>query len=433
MTTDPQTQPFSLGLTYWPRRSGFGWWRAFDHGEVREELGHVAGLGCDTVRIGLSWEDFQPGPQRLNSHALRALEAVLDAAQAAGLRVVAALFPVAQGGGLLLPRWANGANPLDALRQAARLGDGRLVLPAGGGPALIYEQRYHTNTASDLFTDARVLEAQRYLIREVVGYFGTHPALYAWQLGEGLERVQAPRSAEAVARWFAGMAGAIREQRGQARVLGLVSAHSLTLPSGPRPAQIAAACDLLGVVADPPQPPGGARANHAAWVAFLHALTAGLGQRPTLVAAFGMPTSTAGRPGWAAGEAHEQPGWISDQSYGRPLRADRGDGEQQAMLIEQALERLQQAGASGAWLASYADYPTDLWREPPLDRAIRTRTLGLVDAQGREKLAAAALRRFAAQRHPVLPTTPLDADPERYWREPKRELARLWRAWCANE
>src|ERR687886_64081 len=109
-------ETFSLGLTYWPRRTAFGWWRAFDRGEAREELAHVAALGCDTVRFCLRWEDFQPGPRRINGAAL-----------------------------------------------------------------LLYEDRYHTNKANDLYTDPKVLDAQRYLIREVAGYFGPHPALSAWQ------------------------------------------------------------------------------------------------------------------------------------------------------------------------------------------------------------------------------------------------------------
>src|SRR5262245_8119494 len=67
-----QTQQFGLGLTYWPRRTAFGWWQAFDRGEAREELAHVAALGCDTVRFCLRWEDFQPGRSRANSAALDA-------------------------------------------------------------------------------------------------------------------------------------------------------------------------------------------------------------------------------------------------------------------------------------------------------------------------------------------------------------------------
>lgn len=432
MSTATPTRLFSLGLTYWPRRTGYGWWRAFDRGEVREELTHVAALGCDTVRFCLTWDDFQPSPQRLSSAALNALEAALDAAQAAGLRAVAALFPIAIGGALQLPGWANGADPLAMLGPAARLAGNKLVLPPANGPQLLYDGRYRTNIAPDLFADARVLAAQRYQIDELVGYFASHPAIAYWQLGEGAERVRRPAEAAAVARWHDDLAGRIRQRRSKAQVLGVVSAHALTQRDGPRPEQIAASCDALGVAADPPQPPAGERPNHTSYLAFLQALTSALAGKPALVASLGLPTVLDGRIG--AASPYGEPGWISDSAYGRPLRAYRGDEEQQAMLVEQALERLQRAGAGGAWLAAYADYPEALWRMPPLDRAIRERTLGIVDAGGREKLAAAALRRFAEQRRPVAgaASPALALDPERYWREPKREFARLWREFTSD-
>jgi hypothetical protein len=419
-TTEAAAPPFSLGLTYWPRRTAFGWWRAFDRGEAREELTHVAALGCDTVRLCLTWEDFQTGPQRLNSGALDALEHALDAVQSAGLRAVLGLFPAAIGGALWLPDWANGADVLDELARS-----GRLVARAPGGPALLVDGRYRANQAGDLFADARLLAAQRYLIDELVGYFGPHPAIAAWQLGEGLERVRRPGSAAVVRDWYQAMAAAIRGRRAGARVLGVVSAHALARPSGPRPEQLAESCDILGVSADPPRPPGGERANHGPLIAFLHALTAALAGRPALVTSLGLPTAPS-----VVGEA---PGWIDDSAYGRPLRAYRGDEEQQAKLVAATLDRLQRGGATGAWLASYADYHPGLWGTPPLDRAIRERTLGLVDADGREKLAAAELRRFAAERRPVLAVAPaLEADPERYWRDPRAEIARLWREFTTD-
>jgi hypothetical protein len=415
--SETHAELMSLGLTYWPRRTAFGWWQAFDRGEAREELAHVAALGCDTVRFCLRWEDFQPGPSRVNSGALDALEHALDAAQGAGLRVVAALFPVALGGALQLPGWANSVDPLDELLQATRLIGPTMVVRAAGAPALLYEGAYHANRAPDLFSDTKILDAQRYLVREVVGYFKSHPALWAWQLGEGLERITKPRSAQAVYEWYAALAEAVHEQDFRARLLGVTSPRGLRLHAGPRPADLAAVCNLVGVAADPPEPPAGERPNHGAYVAYLHALTAALGRAPALVTSFGLPTAPDGRAGW-----------ISDSAYGRALRAYRGEAEQQSLFVAATLDRLHAAGATGAWLASYADYGQPLWRVPPLDRAIRERTLGLVDADGREKPAAAALRAFAAERRPVVEIAPaVEADPDRYWREPKRSFDELWR------
>jgi hypothetical protein len=422
--SETHAESFSLGLTYWPRRSAFGWWQNYDRGATRDELAHVAALGCDTVRFCLRWEDFQPSPRRINSAALHALEHALDTAGEVNLRAVAALFPVAIGGALQLPAWANGADPLDELLHAQRRGDGVIRVPPAGGPPLLYEGGYRSNKAADLFTDTRVLEAQRYLIHELVGYFGPHPALHAWQLGEGLERVRRPASAAGPREWFALMVEALRTARPGARVLGVISARALTRPAGPRPDQVAAACDLLGITADPPRPPANQRPNHSTYVAFLHGLAAALAEHPAIVTSLGLPTVP--EPGLGGNES-DRPGWIADSAYGRALNAYRGEPEQQATFVEATLDRLQRAGAKGAWLAAYADYPDALWRTPPLDRSIRERTLGLVDASGREKPAAQALQRFAAERRPAIaPAPPLEADPERYWRDPQREFARLW-------
>lgn len=420
--TEQGNELFSIGLTYWPRRTAFAWWGAFDRGEAREELAHVAALGCDTVRFCLRWEDFQPGARRLNSGALNALEQALDVAQGAGLRVVAALFPVALGGALQLPSWANGADPLDELLRATRQIGPSVTPSALSGPPVLYEEGYHPNKTGDLFTDSKVLAAQRYLIDELLGYFGPHPALYAWQLGEGLERAHTPAAESAVYEWYAAMVEAIRARHARARVLGMMSTRGLASRLGPRPEQLAATCDLVGMAADPPRQPLSAHPERADEAIFLQALVASLARRPALVGGLALPTAPDDRPGQ-----------ISDTSYGRAIRAYRGDAEQQATFLSTALDRLQRGGAPGVWLASYADYPQPRWRIPPLDRSIRERTLGLVDAEGRDKPAAAALRGFAAERRPALDIAPaLDVDAERYWRDPKGELGALWREWSAE-
>jgi hypothetical protein len=412
-----QTQQFSLGLTYWPRRTGLGWWQAYDRGETRDELAHVAALGCDSVRFCLRWEDFQPGPRRINSAALRAFEHALDAAQAAGLGVAATMFPAAIGGALQIPSWVNGSDVVDELLSAARLVGPSIVLRPNSGPALLYDNGYHPNQTRDLFYATPILDAQRYLIREVAGYFRSHPALKIWQIGEGLERIHKPGSAQAVAEWFAAMGEALREQDSHTPLLGVTSARGLTMSTGPRPEDIVKSCNFVGVTADPPERPQRGQAVHTAYVAYIYALTAALAAQPAFVTSLGLPTAP-----------YEQVGWINDTAYGRPLRAYRAELEEQAVFVEAALGRLRGAGARGAWLAAYADYPQPLWRMPPLDRALRERTLGVVDAEGREKPAADALRRFAAQRPTVVDVAPpIAVDPERYWREPKRSFEELWR------
>src|SRR5262249_20838805 len=147
-------------------------------------------------------------------------------------------------------------------------------------------------------------DAQRYLVREVVGYFGAHPALWAWQVGEGLERVHRPGSAEAVHDWLAAIGEAIREQAPGARLLGVTTARGLSTRPGPRPEHLAETCDLIGVAADPPEALPGERSLHDAYVAYLHALTAALAGKRIIVTSLALPTAPDGHPGWIADSAY---------------------------------------------------------------------------------------------------------------------------------
>ena len=414
-------ETFSLGLTYWPRRTAQRWWREFDRGETREELQHIAALGCDTVRFCLRWEDFQPAPQRVGSAALRALEQALDAAQEAGLRVVAALFPVAIDGSLQVPAWANRADVIGDLQRTTRFGPVLVVRPSAQ-PPLLYEDGYHANQMRDPFDSSVMLDAQRYLVREIAGYFGSHPALWAWQLGEGMERAYRPSSAEAVRAWYTTIGETLRAQHPAARLLGVASTRGLTARPGPRPEHLAETCDLLGVAVDSPEPLAGEHIPPSAYVAYLHTLAAALAGRPAFVTGVALPTAPDDRAGW-----------IADTAYGRPTHAYLGDAEEQARFVGAALERLRGLGARGAWLACYADYAPELWRVPPFDRVTRARSAGIVDVNGHEKPAAMALRAFAVARHSVVEAAPpIEIDPERYWRDPRRGFVELWREFNAE-
>ena len=40
-----------------------GWWSQFDRGEVAADFERIAASGLDSVRVFLTWEDFQPSPE----------------------------------------------------------------------------------------------------------------------------------------------------------------------------------------------------------------------------------------------------------------------------------------------------------------------------------------------------------------------------------
>lgn len=408
---------FSFGITYRPRRSGFNWWQTVDPAELRDELAHLSYLGFTSIRLSLTWEQFQPSQRRIGSRAMSTLELALDAALNAKLQVVPLLFPVGVDGFLALPDWANGASVIEELTGIGSVGPTVTIQPPGSA-SMLYNGGYHANQARDLFSYRPILGAQRYLINEVVGYFGSHPAISAWQLAEGFERARRPVTPEAVQAWYSSMANTIHQQRQSARILGVTTMRGLRLKAGPRPDQILASCDMLGVSADPPEPPGEPR-RHTSYAAFSYALAAGLAGRPAIVTAVGLPTT-------------EQRGgmWANEQYYGRQRPVFYADLEQQATFLHTVLDRLYQAGAAGVWLAAYADHHPEAWRKPPLDYIPRLRTLGIVDTHGNEKLAAGAVRDFAARlqreqgQAKATPTTGIDA--ERYWHDPARGSLDLW-------
>ena len=299
---------FSLGVTYWPRQAGPLFWQRYDRGAVRDELAHIAALGFDTVRLCLVWEDFQPGPTRINSRAMRSLEHALDVAHTVGLRVVLALFPVATLGQLQIPAWANGPDILGVLQRVHRRQSLLIVRPPGLVPVLS-GGRYRPVQCGDLFSEPMIVEAQRYLVREVAGYFGDHPAVRVWQVGEGFERVHRPESDQAADRWLETIGEELRQVAPRAVCMGVVSPVGLKRRSGPRPEDVAKRCACAGVVVDPPETPIENQMRHTNPAAYLHMLAAGLAERRMVVIGVGMPTTTEG----------ESAGWFEDDLFGQTM------------------------------------------------------------------------------------------------------------------
>ncbi|MDW8145531.1 MAG: hypothetical protein RMJ48_04410 [Roseiflexaceae bacterium] len=412
------TDTFLLGVTYWPRRAGPLLWQRYDRGAVREELAHIAAMGFNTVRLCLLWEDFQPGPARINGRAMRRLEHALDTAHTAGLRVVLALFPVAVLGQLQVPSWANGPDIAGALRRA-RQGQPLLIVRPPGLIHVLTGGRYRPVQCGDLFSDPTILEAQRYLVHEAGSYFGDHPAILAWQLGEGFERVHRPESDQAAPQWFASITDELKRVAPRAVSMGVVSPTGMKRRFGPRPEHVAASCSLLGVTVDLPETSLEHQVRHTNPAAYLHVLAAGLAERRVVVLGVGMPTVTNG----------ETAGWFTDDLYARTTLVYRSTAGEQAEFIHTALERLYDDGAAGVWLATYADFPEELWQAPPLDRTRSYRTMGLIDGLGREKSAVEAVRDFArrVRSASTLPAPPPAVNAERYWSDPERTFREWWR------
>ena len=79
---------FRLGLNYWPSSSAMAFWRAFDREQLGLDFSTIAAAGFDSVRIFLTWEDFQPTPSHIEASSVSNLIAALDEAALAGLDAV---------------------------------------------------------------------------------------------------------------------------------------------------------------------------------------------------------------------------------------------------------------------------------------------------------------------------------------------------------
>ena len=94
MPADPglnRSERFRVGVNYWPARTAMGWWADFDHAEVVADFARIAASGLDSVRLFLTWEDFQPAPDEVDREMLDRLVTVADLAGRAGLAVVPSL------------------------------------------------------------------------------------------------------------------------------------------------------------------------------------------------------------------------------------------------------------------------------------------------------------------------------------------------------
>jgi endo-1,4-beta-mannosidase len=385
------TEPFRVGVNYWPASSAMRWWRRFDPDEVDRDFARIAAAGGDVVRFFLLWEDFQPEPSSVSDDALQRLLRVADTAERNGLEVIPTLFTGHMSGANFVPEWALG--------RASKPGRFRVI--AG--------DRVTDREIGNWYSEAVITEAQALLARECARTLSGHPALWGWDMGNENSNCSVPDTKDAGVRWLERMAGAIRGADARCRIT--VGLHMEDLEQDRRigPAEVARVSDVLCMHGYP---------MYASWargpadpelVAFLAAVTRWLGEMDVLFAEFGAPTKDADAGG-AAGEM------LLDQ-------------DEAARYTERALERLHGEGTVGALAWCYADYARAVWHEPPLDLAPHERHFGLWRADGRAKPAAAALAGWRGRDRMTPPHVDLSREErERFYEAPRDNLVRLYRS-----
>lgn len=381
------TELFELGCNYWPRRRAMYMWRDLDLGEVREDFARIRELGFGVVRIFTLTEDFLVGPGAVHAGRVGALVDVARAAKDAGLRVVPTMIVINMSGRAWWPAW---------------------MLAADGTPF-------------DLYRDPALLGAQALLVETCARALAGDPSIRAIDLANEIDDALMPASRDAGRTWATALAEAAR--RGAPGVPIQIGAHlpSLSRMNHMRVDDLAAIADedcmhaypLYSDVARSPLDPE--------LVPFSCALTAALtgNGRRVLMQEFGLCTAPRSSPGIT----------IQDDFLGTPQEQYLASEEEAATYYADVLERLVQTGAAGAYAWCYADYGEALWDRPPLDRAVRERSFGLVRSDGSVKPAAEVFRTFANRQCAprIAPVAARGAD--HHYADPVRRFRDLYEAW----
>ena len=374
------------------------WWSRFDRAEVASDFARIAACGLDSVRVFLTWEDFQPAPNRVAQEMLERLIAVADLAAESGLALIPTLFTGHMSGVNWIPAWALGGSDGD---PRFRVVSGRRVAQSG---------------LRNWYTDPAVGAAQALFAAEAAAALAGHEAVWAWDLGNENSNCVIPPTRAAARAWLARLTSAIRDANDTALVTVGLHMEDLEEDRQLGPREASDVCDLLSMHGYP---------IYARWadgptdhdlLPFLARITRWLGAgREVLFSEFGLPTYRRDD--------------RSEQSACGGRRPPLVEEDAAAAYTVRALEALRRAGCPGAMLWCYSDYDPALWQSPPLDLAPHERSFGLWRADGSPKPSVAAVaasvgaERCAGQDADAW----IDLDRDEFFLNPRTQLPRLYR------
>jgi endo-1,4-beta-mannosidase len=401
------TERFNLGVNYWPRRKAVYWWRDFDAGEVREEFSIIRDLGLNVVRLFPLWDEFQPEPTVVSSAALKNLITVADIAEGNGLGLDVTFFVGHMSGPNWSPRWLLGGD-----------------LPFSGANTWIKDivsgyQRVDQGYRN-MFHDAVALDAERLLLKTVVGALKDHDGVWMWNLGNEPDLFAWPNSSAEGAAWVKEMTGLIKDIDTEHPVTVGLHGDGLHHDNGLRIDKVYAHTDVAVMHAYPMYTPWARHPLDPDFASFCCALTAALCRKPVLMEEFGGCTAQPGEPSYTMK-------WI--ETNGREREQFMAGEEDLAEYLRLALPKLQHSGATGAMLWCYADYVPELWDLPPCQNAVHERFFGLVRPDGSLKPHAKVIQEFAKtnpQVQPIPDYAKLTVDPDEFYAEPLGHLVDLY-------
>ena len=311
-----------------------GWWSDFDRTEVAADFARIAASGLDSVRLFLTWADFQPADE-VDRRMLNRLVAVADLAAAADIALVPTLFTGHMSGVNWVPAWALGGTDRDDRFRV--VSNGRVNrsalrnwyrIRASPERRLCWRPRqlelWPATTPFDVGPQERELE-----LRDT-----TDPIVGAGVAATRSSAIRAPTrmpGSPSACTWRTWRTTACS---GHARRRGLRRARctaTRSMPAGRTARPTSSSCRSWPIS------------------------RAGCGRpRRVVRPEFGLPTYCEWRSGRRGGQTAESR--LSCPRSGPPRP-----------YTERALAALQRAGCVGAMLWCYTDYDQAIWADPPLD------------------------------------------------------------------
>jgi len=392
-------EKFLLGVNYWPGEKAMKWWQEYEPAEVRRDFAAVRDLGLRLVRFFLLWEDFQPRPDVVSRDAFRALADVMDAAAENDLEAMPTFFTGHMSGVNWLPEWTLASGGPDDIPY--RTVSGGEVVDAVCG---------------EIYTDAKLLTAQEFLVHKVSEAVADHPALWGWDFFNEHSNIRSPVKREIAREWCRRMRRALSGRSRERPVTFGIHQKDLETPTGFRPADVAPHSDLLSAHPYPFYAKWSRGGLDAGFAPFVVSLTRALSQSalPVLAAELGVPTHGEGEEASAGGRE-----LFDEMEAGR--------------YFEAVLPALAAAGAVGMLAWCFSDYAPELRGEPPFDEAPHELHFGIFHADGSVKPTGEALRRFATARPEISsPPPPVGLDVERFYGDPKATLGELYARYAST-
>jgi endo-1,4-beta-mannosidase len=374
------------------------WWSNFDRAEVAADFARIAACGLDSVRVFLTWEDFQPAPNEVDREMLERLVAVADLAGEVGLAVIPTLFTGHMSGVNWIPAWALGGSD----------GDPRFRVVSRGTVARTGLRNW--------YSDPEIGAAQALLAAEAAAALAGHEAVWVWDLGNENSNCVIPPTRESARAWLARVTAAVRGADEAALVTVGLHMEDLEEDRQIGPREVSDSCDLVSMHGYPIYARWADGPTDDQLLPFLAEVTRWLGDgRDVLFTEFGLPTYRR------RGPVERRPALLVEE-------------DDAAAYTARALEALRRAGCLGAMLWCYSDYDPALWDSPPLDLAPHERTFGLwrVDGSPKPSVAAVAALVGAERCDGGHTDVWIDIDRCEFLRDPRAQLPRLYRRYRAR-